>query len=84
MEKIYHHYCYMRFNAQEILKAWKSVYSLQLTLSSPTLVKAVHSTPVKHYKDDLSFKFSASGKACNVEVRLETSSIFKLYNWTFK
>ena len=34
-----------------------------------TVIRATHETPVKHYVDDLTFKFSANGQQCSVNVR---------------
>ncbi|KAK6166522.1 hypothetical protein SNE40_023188 [Patella caerulea] len=42
----------------------KCLYSLVSQSSSQ--VKATHETPVKHYKDDLTFTFSQNGNLCQI------------------
>ena len=42
----------------------------QLVSSSPTEVKATHTTPVKKYVDDLMMTFQQSGSGCVVKVRI--------------
>ncbi|KAK6166523.1 hypothetical protein SNE40_023189 [Patella caerulea] len=42
----------------------KCLYSLVSQSSSQ--VKATHETPVKHYKDDLTFTFSQNGNVCQI------------------
>ncbi|KAL3831473.1 hypothetical protein ACJMK2_023217 [Sinanodonta woodiana] len=43
----------------------KCLYTL--TSQSDTEIKGIHETPVKHYKDDLTFTLKSSGDICNVD-----------------
>ena len=46
-----------------------------ITSNTTELVKGKHQTPVKHYKDDLTFTLSASGSGCSIAA-FSTSEIW--------
>ena len=45
-----------------------SIYIFQLKSDTNNVIKATHTTPMKHYVDDLTFTLTASGTNCNVQV----------------
>lgn len=46
----------------------KLLFYLQFVSESTNTLKAIHETPSKHYKDDLTFTFSDAGMNCKTEV----------------
>ena len=46
----------------------KLLFYLQFVSETTNTLKAIHETPSKHYKDDLTFTFSDAGMNCKTEV----------------
>ena len=47
------------------------LFLFQLQSSTSTEIKAVHETPVKGYKDDLTFTLTPNQNGCAVHVRID-------------
>ena len=58
--------CWFCPEAAHICLNWD--INFQIKSQSDTEIKGTHTTPVKHYVDDLTFTLSPQGSGCNVKV----------------
>lgn len=52
----------------EVIANYLYYIPVQLSTSSPTEIKATHTTPVHKYVDDLKMDFNDKGTSCTVDV----------------
>ena len=59
---------FWNYSDSMVIFVFYSIYIFQLKSDTNNVIKATHTTPVKHYIDDLTFTLTGSGTNCNVQV----------------